>query len=84
MARDLKQDVLKQFKTVFYCFKTFFICFKTLIDTIIIIKSRNYILINKQPFLKMTKKNNKMLKFLLQIITNMYYVNVLKHVFCHP
>jgi len=24
-----------------------------------------------------------MLKFLLQIITNMYYVNVLKHVFCH-
>ncbi|RGB27060.1 hypothetical protein C1646_400513 [Rhizophagus diaphanus] len=35
MARDLKQDVLKQFKSVFYCFKTFFICFKTLIGMII-------------------------------------------------
>jgi hypothetical protein len=28
MARDLKQDVLKQLKSVFYCFKTFFFVLK--------------------------------------------------------
>ena len=73
MARVLKQDVLKQFKSVFYCFKTFFICFKTLIG---MISQKGHvskiILINMYVFLF----SNQPLIF----IANLYYIiNCKKH-----
>ena len=68
MARDLKQDVLKQFKSVFYYFKTIFFVLKHWHDKIM----QYVFLFSNQPLI-----------FIANLYYNNKLLNVLKHFLKH-